>query len=105
MGHLSIPSQSSSRSSATTCVYTRLVVVTSSCPTCSPIQARYDIQQRGWRRGRGEETTDDLRQEFISEHERRRDEAIEPRCHRGRHRMRIRGTHGTSDLRSHAFVA
>jgi hypothetical protein len=47
----------------------------SSWPTCSPIQARYDIQKRGWRRGRGEETTDDLRQEFISEHERRRDEA------------------------------
>ena len=38
-------------------------------------RARYDIQQRVWRRGRGEETTDDLREEFISEHERRRDEA------------------------------
>ena len=36
--------------------------------TCgaSPItrETGYDIQQRVWRRGRGEETTDDLREEL-----------------------------------------
>jgi hypothetical protein len=35
---------------------------------------RYEIQQRVWRRGRGEETAGDRREEFVSEHERKRDE-------------------------------
>jgi len=35
---------------------------------------RHDIQQRVWRRVRGEETVDDRREEFVSEHERTRDE-------------------------------
>ena len=36
---------------------------------------RYEIQLRVWRRGRGEETAADLREEFVSEHERKRDES------------------------------
>ncbi len=39
-------------------------------------RVRYQIQQRVWRRGRGEETTDDLREEFISEHVRKRNEEL-----------------------------
>jgi len=35
---------------------------------------RHEIQQSVWRRGRGEETVDDRREEFVSEHERKRDE-------------------------------
>jgi hypothetical protein len=35
---------------------------------------RHEIQQRVWRRGRGEATPADLREEFVSEHERKRDE-------------------------------
>jgi hypothetical protein len=35
---------------------------------------RYLIQQRAWRRGRGEETEADLREKSVSERERKRDE-------------------------------
>jgi hypothetical protein len=37
---------------------------------------RYEIQQRKWRIGRGEETPADLREEFVSEHERKRDKGL-----------------------------
>jgi hypothetical protein len=35
---------------------------------------RYEIQQRVWRQGRGEETASDVREEFRSERDRKRDE-------------------------------